>query len=275
MTSLIAWAAVDSRAISSLNFASDSRISWIAQHKIIGNPWDHTKKIFASLTTSDIFGFCGDSIIASNILGQFTDIPSVGGIPTAIENPQETVNALARMIEKSITLYPDDRRNPFTIIHGARIGTGKEAAWNVFRLDCDGTTCAAPSIIPMPSESEVIIELGSGKEYIHRFQNKWRESEVGGTSRAIFSAFCDAIASGEDRFSGGPVQFCRLLRKDVAKPIGIIWNGERYVSGASIPPTQTMQAFDWFNSLFEWCDPITLLRLPKAQPQPRPRKLVK
>jgi hypothetical protein len=51
---------------------------------------------------------------------------------------------------------------------------------------------------PLPSQSDVIGTWGSGIAAFRHHYTRWRTSDVGGTSRAVFSAFADSIASGSD-----------------------------------------------------------------------------
>jgi len=274
MTSLIAWVGVDSHGVSSLNFASDSRITWYDKVKVIDRPWDFGKKLFWSSSTPDILGFAGDSCIASNILGQFTDLLSIGAIPRTSSVPQYASEVLASIINSSLRDFPDRFRGNFTVLHGLRIGTGKTAEWYVYRLYCDGWTCSSPEALDLPTNSGVLVEAGTGRANIVEYQKVWKGSDIGGTSRAVYSAFCESISLGTDERTGGAPQFCRLLRINPAKPVGIIWKGEKYVAGVRIPPSVTPQVLEWFNDQFEVCDPSTMQLSYKSQRQPRPGGLV-
>ena len=60
MTSLLAWVGVDSRHLSSIYLASDSRISW----GDVAN-WDFGRKLFASTKYPEIIGYVGDVLFPS------------------------------------------------------------------------------------------------------------------------------------------------------------------------------------------------------------------
>ena len=57
MTSIVVWSAADTHGPSSINIATDSRLTWTEGHH-----WDHGKKVFASSTKPLIVGFIGDVI---------------------------------------------------------------------------------------------------------------------------------------------------------------------------------------------------------------------
>jgi hypothetical protein len=68
MTTLISWVGVDSRSASSVYIASDSRISWGSS-----NCWDTGRKVFASKIRPDVFGYCGDVLFPTQVLGQLIE----------------------------------------------------------------------------------------------------------------------------------------------------------------------------------------------------------
>src|SRR5680860_817318 len=69
MTLIISWVGVDDnkegKKPASLYIASDSRYSWGNSAK-----YDYGIKVFGSSRFPEIFGFCGDVLIPSIILGQ-------------------------------------------------------------------------------------------------------------------------------------------------------------------------------------------------------------
>ncbi|MEK7723449.1 MAG: hypothetical protein AAB336_03805, partial [Acidobacteriota bacterium] len=68
MTSLISWVGTDERGNASLYLASDSRIS-NNQEK-----WDFGRKLFTSQKYPEIFGYCGDVLFPTQILGQIIQL---------------------------------------------------------------------------------------------------------------------------------------------------------------------------------------------------------
>ena len=74
MTLLASWIGVDNKKNGpkpcSLYIVSDSRISWPN-----GNKYDNYKKVFGMKNHPDVFGFCGDVLFPSIVLGQL--IPQI------------------------------------------------------------------------------------------------------------------------------------------------------------------------------------------------------
>src|SRR3972149_10433699 len=74
MTSLIAWVSIDQRAPSAFYLASDSRISWGSERA----RWDAGRKLFICRQYADVFGYCGDVVFPSLVLGQIADAADAG-----------------------------------------------------------------------------------------------------------------------------------------------------------------------------------------------------
>ena len=100
MTSFIAWAGIDSRAVSSVYFASDSRLSV----PLLYNPatgkiekrwyWDYGRKLFASNISPDIFAYVGDVLFPSQVLGQMVDLIDVGVLFEPYEHPDRKLEKI-------------------------------------------------------------------------------------------------------------------------------------------------------------------------------------
>ena len=125
--------------------------------------------------------------------------------------------------------------------------------------------------LEMPARSDVLSELGSGASVFHDYFRAWSQSDAGGTSRAVFSALADAIRSGRDRRTGGAPQLVGLYRKGSARPIGVVWEGRRWLFGMEVRDEGSLINVTWHNALFEIADPVALARHERAQLQPRPR----
>ena len=111
---------------------------------------------------------------------------------------------------------------------------------------------------------------GTGKNVIEKRRNDWVQTSAKSTSRAAIWAFCDALGSGEDQFSGGAPQLVGLWRKEPAQNFGFLWNGRRYLSGLEVARNSSWDAVHWFNHLFERCDGRTGNRLKSAQRHIKP-----
>lgn len=125
----------------------------------------------------------------------------------------------------------------------------------------------------MPARSGLLAALGSGAKPFKQTLKQWDASEVGGTSRAFYSAFAAALTDGSDRSSGGPPQLVGLYRIGGGRSFGTVWQGKRYFLGTEVKDAVQVSPVQWHNELFEICDPLTLTRKGDAQPQPMPRSL--
>lgn len=75
MTAFAAWVGVDQRGPASLYLASDRRISWSGQPF---RTWDSGRKVFACSTHPDVFGYVGDVLFPSLVLGQVATLIDSG-----------------------------------------------------------------------------------------------------------------------------------------------------------------------------------------------------
>jgi hypothetical protein len=137
-----------------------------------------------------------------------------------------------------------------------RIHSGQAGSWTV----------STPEV---GDESMMVAAGGSGKLHVEASIRFWRyRTDVGGTSRAVFAAFCQSVASGKDAKSGGPIQIVGLRRIGPGHTIAFHDSGETYVSG--LANTQlSREGIECYNALFERCDPVTGQRLGQRQPPPR------
>ena len=121
----------------------------------------------------------------------------------------------------------------------------------------------------MPKYSDLIFAYGSGTNIAAEFHSKWQASDVLRTSRAVFSAFCDAIGSGRDDASAGPPQLVGIYLRGFARSFGVIHDNSFYLNGMRIEEGKTAN-IEWRNSLFERCDSDGK---PNGQRHARPKKL--
>lgn len=268
MTSLIVWTGVDSRAPASIYVASDSRLSWEN-----GYTWDFGRKVFASHDYPDILGYYGEVFFTSQVLGQILDLIDANSLFKADSSPELKFELISTMIKQSHSTYPQKMRRAFSVVHCSRRDSGMSTSFALFELLWDPAKGWRTKTIPVPLRSEVVSIYGSGEKSITESVQKWKLSEVGGTSRSIFSAFCDSLASGLDRATGGAPQLAGIYRKDTARPFGVIYEKHRYLHGLCVDALPYLGDVEWFNELFERCDWETMERLSNAQPQPRPHDL--
>lgn len=266
MTSLIAWVGADSRGPASLYLASDSRISWDSSAS-----WDLGRKLFASAAQADVFGYCGDVLFPALALGQVMALADARLLRTG--DAEARHREVSDVLERSLARFPANRRNAFTVLHGARQSEGMTAHFRLWRTDWTQHEGWAHSEVPVPSVSSLLAALGSGSDGVRNQDFKWSRSDAGRTSRAVFGAFCDALAANSDPRSGGPPQLVGIYRTGTARAIGTVQGGAAYLLGVPILDHRSLANIEWRNDLFERCDGESLQILDGAQPQPRPAGL--
>ena len=111
---------------------------------------------------------------------------------------------------------------------------------------------------------------GSGATTIRAYARKWRGTSAEGTSRAAFWAFCDALYSEKDGFSGGAPQLVGIWRKGAARQFGLLWCGKRYLCGVEVPADARFDSVDWFNQRFERIDGEKIKRVEDGKRHPKP-----
>ena len=271
MTSVVSWVGVDSRGPASIYIASDSRISWgeVAT-------WDHGRKVFACSSSPEIFGYAGASLFPSIFLSQLTGILSSKALGD-LREPGSRVCQIVDCAKSSHDSFPievADRRS-FKIVYCCRVGENMDSRFFAFLIAYDSETSQWTSQeLPIPSVSGLIHAEGSGANAVREHVARWKKSEQGGTSRAIFSGFCDSLRSSRDPLSGGAPQLVGIKRSFAAAHYGIIWNESLHQLGLRMTSElRDGSGTEWMNELFERCDFVTLKPLSGAQRHCRPRSL--
>ena len=159
----------------------------------------------------------------------------------------------------------------FMILHVTREGEGMKSVFRVWEHNWNAKNGWSSAEKDTPKVSKVITAGGSGAEAFFEWDRKWQKSAVGRTSRAVFSAFCDALKSEKDPFCGGCPQIGGLFRTGVSNQFGVIFDKRRYIAGLETSGDWQNSKLEWFNELFERCDPESLIIKKGAQRQPRPK----
>jgi hypothetical protein len=272
MTSLVAWIGIDSRGPTSAYLASDSRISWQSNSS---QAWDMGPKLFSARNHEhpEILGYCGDVTFPSLVLKQAVDRINRNVIFSRDDPPHAKQDKISKFIKASFEGYPPERRGAFTVLYCTRQHSGMSASFHFWSLNWAPESGWRAQIHEIPKESGLVVALGSGGSSVREWSSRWANSDVGRTSRSIFSAFCDSLQSQKDRLSGGPPQLVGVYRKGPAETFGIIYNNMRYFDGTPAHEDQDWSGIEWRNSLFERCDWKTLLPMEGAQRHARPRGL--
>ena len=259
VTSIVSWAAVDSRGVSAIYIASDSRITWGAS-----DSWSQGRKTFATRAAPHIFGYWGDVLFPALALPIIVDQLDSAQIKV---NPSRPYGAIGDAIRRLWLDYPERHRHDVGIIMGHRLGFGMRSSFDLAVMTYEsGSNTWSRRSIPMPARSSELRIAGSGSRHVRAARKLWEESRHGGTSRAIFSAFCEALREGQDPLSGGGPQLVGLHRRGGALLFGTVFCGERYVAGRRVSKAEASRGdILWFNELFERVDGESMRRLPGAQ----------
>jgi len=271
MTSLVAWIAVDSRTPASIYLVSDSRISWGSKLT-----WDYGRKLFASRKHPEILGYFGDVLFPSQVLGQLVDLIDSDLLFNASDYPQNKWPKILSVVQQSLEGYPDENSRPFTIVYCTRENSGMDSVFHMSTLRWKPSEgWVDEQWIDLPEKSGIIGVFGSGEDSVSKWYSYWSKTGEKRTSRSVFSAFCDALQSGEDKRSGGAPQLVGTYRKGAAESFGIIYKNKRYLLGLPVDESDNLDAVEWRNGLFERCDWRTMKPLTGAQRHSRPRGLGK
>lgn len=248
--------------------ASDSRISWQKSES-----WDTGRKVFASKLQPDIFGFCGDVWFVSQKLSQVVDQLDGGFLCDGETKPPLRHARIFESIRLAFDDVPKKYKGDFTIVHCTRSGGNMTADFSISKISWDSKAGWRQEDLHLPMHSDLVDVLGTGQGAVKSWYQRWKRSDVSGTSRSIFSAFCDALISGEDVRTGGAPQLVGIHRSGDAKTFGIVFGGEPFFLGDRVEDPSRATGVDWYNELLERCDSQTLRRLDYAQAHARPRKL--
>jgi hypothetical protein len=271
MTSLAVWISVDSKSVAALYFASDSRVSWGSKW----NRWDAGRKLFFCRKTPDLFGFAGDVTFSSLTLTQICEAADAGIIFGEDDDSTARHAKFIRLLAHSFNHRHNAPKEWIHILHGSRQGSGKQAIFRIWRTTFHKTdgSMSDQEIIFVPDRSKLIASLGSGTNSIKSHVNAWDQTEQGGTSRAIFGAFCDSIGSDNDPLSGGAPQLVGMYHTRLPQNFGVVVNGRRFLNGLEIANASNFNAVEWRDDLFQRVDGDSLDRLADAQRHIRPRSI--
>lgn len=267
MTTLISWISVDSRGPSAIYVVTDSRITWGSQAR----RWDSGRKVFAA-PTADVFGYCGDVLFPSLVLGQVVDLVTRGLLWTEDTDPTDRHAVLVEYLRTAFARRHNAPDQAFTVVHAARRGSGIGSDFLVWRTDyMPGAHGWRDMQLDTEAKghSHVVVTLGSGSAPLKQEIENWRVSPQGGTARSLFSAFCDALQTGADPLTGGVPQIVSVDRKSKGKVLGFIADGQRYLHGLPIDYSPAQESIEWVDRLFNRMSPATLERLSGAQRQVR------
>jgi len=252
----------DSRKISSVYIASDSRLSWGSTKK-----YDYGRKVFAFQNSPDILGYCGDVLYPTIILTQIMEMDKDGILFPYQSTNRERVDILFREITHRFDTYPTQvaMKNSLEIIHISRQSEIDFICFVYKWTKSKGWTKAEQQI---PETSDKVIILGSGKdEFFNRYLEYYRGNN-GKTSRALFQCLCHTLLKMHDPQCGGSPQLVGLYNRYNGKNFGVIYDNKSYFLGREIVIENSLNKIEWRNEFFERCDGSLKKILGGAQRQP-------
>jgi len=282
MTSLVAWVAGHTKGQASLNIATDNRISWsgTSNGRLAAlDTWDQGRKVFASRRYPIIAGYCGDVLFPIISIPALIDRIDAGGPTEDYISPRaisQIVGNLIGRLKAGWEAYP--KKAPLTIYLGYRedrsiptTGVKEDPAFYLLRLSTSESRGWDWNItaIPLPLTSHLVASDGSGGTAIRNHVDAWNATASGHTSRAIYSAFVDAVVSGVDPLSGGAPQLASIYRKGPGKLLGIVHRNAAYYAGLPVNAKDNLTSVEFRNANFERVDVRGSL-LKGAQRQDRP-----
>lgn len=268
MTSLVVWVAADSHGPSSLNIASDSRISWSPQGGRAYS-WDHGKKVYASSTEPLLIGYTGDVLFPSLVIPSLIDSIDRGVFPA----DGKLLDYVYSVLRHGWRHYPTQERRSLSLFVCYRAGQGMEAKFQVEKMFTNSRGDWSREEIAVPAQSMGLAFDGSGRTEVQRAVDLWQDGPTANTSRAIFSGFVDAVTSDVDTRSGGSPQLGSIYRIGPGRLLGIVHGNEKYFAGARLLGAEQVGNVEWRNALFERADGTSKSRLAGAQVHERPDSL--
>ncbi|EJL22852.1 hypothetical protein [Novosphingobium sp. AP12] len=272
MTTLILWTAVDSRGPSAIYVASDSRITWGTAH----SRWDSGRKVFSGGKFPDIFGYAGDVLFPSLVISQVTELSEQGFLWQNSHDAEERHAIFIDSMKNSIGRRHNSPDQDFHIFHGARDGAGLSCTFKAWKTSYSVSKREfidrAIDVYVGDPRSRLLAAVGSGEDAFMNEIVQWQSSSQTNTSRAIYSAFCDALHNKIDPLSGGSPQLVGLYRKASAKVFGHVDGNGCHVLGLPVDPSALSSEIEWRDRLFQRVCPHTGDIVPGAQRQFRDQR---
>ncbi|PTR05031.1 hypothetical protein C8K11_1532 [Novosphingobium sp. GV055] len=261
------WAAVDARGPSAIYVASDSRITWGSVH----SRWDSGRKVFSAGRFPDIFGYAGDVLFPALSISQICELSEQGFLWQDSDDALQRHLTFVAAMEASLSRRHNSPDRDFHIFHAAREGDGlgcRFVAWKTsFSAKRRKFSDQAIEVHAEGCKSRLLAAAGSGQDAFMDEVIEWQSSSQMHTSRAVYSAFCDALHSKADPLSGGAPQLVGLYRKGSAKVFGHVDGNGCYVLGLPVNPHSLGSKIEWRDRLFQRVCPHSGDVLPGAQRQ--------
>jgi len=253
VTSLLAWIAVDKRRPTGLYFASDSRRSWKDRDEIR----DDCIKLFLPSGTREIFGFAGDITFPSKVLTRIcSELESDPELVNGTEDPYNRYCCVLAKLKAEFDALTSKPEHEFTILHGTRVGAMYKASFHLFQYTYDFASgqLSSGSLSCEAGSSVMVSRQGSGGIIVKSFLEK-ETAKLGEVSRAHFSAFCNAVDSGQDKCTGGPIQLAGVHSIKDSLHYGVVTPNGTYYRGSTQLPAN-VSGIRWRNREFAKVDSL-------------------
>ena len=259
LTTLLSWVSFSDTGESpekprAVYLASDSRITWDS----VEHRWDSGRKVFAATTAPHLFGFAGDVVLPGLILGQVSAAIEIGILIDPLATPDEQHQAVLGAVRRGVATTVATPSLDFTIHHLMRSGDWPNTEFRAWKIAYDVTQRQGMSLpIAVPTSTALIGSFDTGQHAAREHRVKWLRSDIGSRSRAILSAFHDAIVSGDDPLSGGAPQLAALYTRGPPVQIGLVVGERRFLNGLEVEVSRMLDAVEWRDRLGQRVDPIT------------------
>ena len=229
MTTLIAWVSIDQRH----HRPSIWPVTAVFLGDRLAPSGMQVGSSFLCQRFPDIFGYLGAVLFPALVLGQITEAADSFLLfkegDTAATRHDKFVNAVRTSFSRRHNTPDSD----FRLVHGAREGSGSKAQFRIWHLTFSASTkkWGHTETDVSTNKSTLVAAFGSGAVALKAHNRTWESSEQGGTSRAIFSAFCDSIRSKDDPYGGGIPQVVGMYHSRMPQAFGIVRESQRYFHG--------------------------------------------
>ena len=193
MTLIVSWIGVDDKKegkeIASIYISSDSRYTWGNTGK-----FDYGVKVFGSTKFPEIFGFCGDVLFPSTILGQIIPQIDNGILFTNSDNAEIKSNKIFSYIKSSFKSYPKTFINDsFTILHGTRF----EKSFKLYKIFLNPDKKLQKEEIYLGNISTKVFSGGSGASEFNKNWLQWtkdKHNDYRSISKVEYQRGADLVA---------------------------------------------------------------------------------
>ena len=262
MTSLTAWIAADKRRATGLYFATDSRRSWEGTSEVK----DDCTKVFVADGTREIFAFAGDATFPPFVLEKLCLLlKSEPQLVNALDNPYMRSAWIFAQIKAEFDALTSKPKYSFCILHGTRIGAMYGAVFHLYDYSyARGSDSLEYGVLNIDAGDSISFYLegteksatvgtrGTGHVIVTSFVER-ETKKLGNVSRAQFSAFCAAVRSGQDKWSGGPIQLVGVLSIKDSLHFGVVTPHGTFYKGSTVIPVDHA-SIRWRNTEFEDVD---------------------